>query len=276
MLAGSGPVDDRLHSRRETHDFGSRSHRRRDAELFRRRMPNIRPSLLGGWNAGWRDDLIDRALPGWFVGPKAEQLGPMAEPVARHVVVPDLDDQLRPQRLPFAAALRAPAARPARRLAAETRRPLQSANLSGQRWPLVIGDRRGEADMVQQALRVVETEQQGADFRPVALVSKASDHAIGGTQGLAFDKRALAAQILSGQPLGDDPVTAVVIEIVEPLRRSGEIARTRRDDELSGNRGLLAEGLERASPLSKGERPHRRAIRPDQHVEQNESRRRFQ
>ena len=110
-------------------------------------------------------DLIDRALPGRLVGPKAEQLGPMAEPVARHVVVSDLDDQLRPQRFPFAAALRAPAARPTRRLAAETWRPLQSAKLSGQRRPLVIGDRRGEADVVQQPLRVVETQQQGADFQ---------------------------------------------------------------------------------------------------------------
>ena len=55
-------------------------------------------SLIRGWSAGQRNDLIDRALPGRLVGPKAEQLGSMAEPVARHVVVPDLDDQLRLQR----------------------------------------------------------------------------------------------------------------------------------------------------------------------------------
>jgi hypothetical protein len=61
-------------------------------------------------------NLIDRALSRRLIGPKAEQLGPVAKPIARYVVVSDFDDQLRLQRLPFAAALRAPAAGPARRL----------------------------------------------------------------------------------------------------------------------------------------------------------------
>ena len=143
----------------------------------------------------------------------------MAKPVARNVVVSDLDHQLRLERLPFAAALRAPAAGPARRLAGETWRGPQSAKLSSQRRPLVIGDRRGKADVVQQAPRVVEAQQQGADFRPAAQISKASNHAIGGPQALDLDHRALAAPIFFFEPLGDDPVSSVATEIVEPSPR---------------------------------------------------------
>jgi hypothetical protein len=90
--------------------------------------------------------------------PQRSSLAPVAKPVARHVIVSDLDHQFRPQRLPFAAALRAPAARPAGRLPGETRRTLQGAKLWGERFPLVVGDRRGEADMVQQASFVVEVQ----------------------------------------------------------------------------------------------------------------------
>jgi NAD(P)-dependent dehydrogenase (short-subunit alcohol dehydrogenase family) len=70
-------------------------------------------------------------------------------------------------------------ARPARYPPRETWRRLQSAKLSGQRRPFVIGDRGSEADMVQQALRVVETEQQRADFKLAAKIAKAPDNAIG-------------------------------------------------------------------------------------------------
>ena len=222
-----------------------------------------------------RDDLIDSALARRLVGPEAHELGAMAEPVARHMVVSDLDDQLRPQRLPFAAALRAPAARAARRLTRETWRGLQSAQLSGQGFPLVIGDRRGEADVIQQALRVVETEQQGSHLVAAAQVSKASDHTIGGPQALDLDHRALAAEIFLVQPLGDDPVPSIAIEIVKPLGRLRQIARAGRYDELSGNGSLLAEGFERASPLSERQSLHWRAIGPDEHVEKDQSRRRF-
>jgi hypothetical protein len=67
----------------------------------------------------------------------------MAKPVARDVVESDLDNQLRPKRLPFAAAFRAPAAGPTRRLSRETWRSLKCAKLAGQGRPLIIGDRRG-------------------------------------------------------------------------------------------------------------------------------------
>ena len=218
---------------------------------------SLRASLqpAAGMNAGRRKNLMDRALSRGLIRPKAEKLGPVAKPIARYVVISDLDDQLRTQRFPFAAPLSAPATGPAWRPTGETWRRLQSAKLSGQFWPFLIGDCRGEADMVQQAFRVVQTQQQGADFRSAAQIAKAPDNAIGGPQALDLDHRPLAAQILSVQPLGDNPISSVAVEIIEPSRRLGKIARAWRDDQLSRNRGLLAEGLKRAPSLGKGEAP---------------------
>src|ERR1700751_1693674 len=79
-------------------------------------------SLIFGWSRGRRDDLIDRALSRRLVGPEGQQLCPVGKPTTRYVIVSDLDDQLRPQRLPFAASLRAPPALAAGRSPRETRR----------------------------------------------------------------------------------------------------------------------------------------------------------
>ena len=54
----------------------------------------------------------------------------MAETVAGDVVVADLDHELRLQRLPFAGALGAPAARAARRVAGEAGRRAQRLELA--------------------------------------------------------------------------------------------------------------------------------------------------
>jgi hypothetical protein len=74
----------------------------------------------------------------------------VAEPIAGHVVVTHFDNEFRPQRLPFAAALRAPTAGPAWGLTGETGSGPQTAKLFCQRRPLVIGDRGREADMVSR------------------------------------------------------------------------------------------------------------------------------
>ena len=63
--------------------------------------------------------------------------------------------------------------------------------------------------MVQEALRVVQAQQQRAHLVAVALVSKASDHAIGGPQALDLDHRALAAEIFAVEALRDHPVPPV-------------------------------------------------------------------
>jgi hypothetical protein len=90
-------------------------------------------SRVAGAVRGRRNDLVDRALARQLVWPSAEQLGPVAEPIAGHVVVSHLNNELWPQRLPFDAALRAPTARPARGLAGKPRSRPQSAKLLSQR-----------------------------------------------------------------------------------------------------------------------------------------------
>jgi hypothetical protein len=71
--------------------------------------------------------------------------------------------------------------------------------------------------------------------------------------------------------LGDDFVASVAIAIVQPLRRLGEIVREGRNDEISSNRGLLADNS--SALFGEGKRPDARLHK---HVEQNESRWRFQ
>jgi len=76
------------------------------------------------------------------------------------MIVAHLDDQARLDRLPFARAFGAPAARSAGRLAGEA--GAASDRLEAVREiRLVLGrERRGEADMVELAVGAVETDQQ--------------------------------------------------------------------------------------------------------------------
>ena len=85
----------------------------------------------------WRD-LLEGALFRRFVGAEADQLGAVAEAVAGDMIVAHLDHELRLHRLPFAAALGAPAARSARRFAGEARRRDQSFEHFGQRRALCV------------------------------------------------------------------------------------------------------------------------------------------
>src|ERR1700722_906470 len=109
--------------------------------------------------------LIERALPWRLVRAPAQQARAMPETLAGKVVVAHLDHKLRLERLPFARALGRPAARTARRVAGETRRRDQSFQLLGQRRLVLALDARTEADVMQQALPVVQPEQQRADQR---------------------------------------------------------------------------------------------------------------
>jgi hypothetical protein len=84
--------------------------------------------------------------------------------------------------------------------------------------------------------------------------------------------------IIARSPLSTFPVLATTSSLPPRSQSSstcgawGEIVRAGRNDEISGNRNLLAEQLERASPSERGSIP----TRGPKHVEQNESRRRFQ
>src|ERR1043166_1610375 len=129
---------------------------------MRRRKPGARKAAdsLGG---RFRPQLILAALLRRLVRPPAQEFGAVAEAAAGDMVVAHFGDQLGPQRLPFAGPLGAPAARPAGRIAGEARRRDQLLQLSGQRLLVLGRDRRGEADMIEPALLVIEAEQRSEE-----------------------------------------------------------------------------------------------------------------
>src|SRR5690606_13989563 len=135
------------------------------------------------------------ALRRRLVRPPADDAGAVPEPAAAYVVVAHLDDQRRPQRLPVGAARRAPAARAAGRVAGEAGRLDQRLQAARQRGPLAGRDGRGEADVVEAAAVVVETEQQRADLAAVAGVTEAADDAVRRAQPLHLQHGALAGLV---------------------------------------------------------------------------------
>src|SRR5690348_343516 len=100
------------------------------------------------------------------------------------MIVTNFDNELRPERLPFARALGRPAARAARRLAGETGRLDQALEFLGQRPSIVRLDVRREADVIEQALVVVKAEQERADHVHAFAVPEPTDHAIGAAEVL--------------------------------------------------------------------------------------------
>ena len=80
------------------------------------------------------------------------------------MVILHFDDELRIERFPFAGALRAPPTRPARRLAGKAAALLNRlAKLLDPRcqiFALLLSERRTETDVMQQAVIVVEPQQQ--------------------------------------------------------------------------------------------------------------------
>src|SRR5262249_58526298 len=84
-------------------------------------------------------------------------------------------------------ALGRPAARAAGLVAGEAGRRDQLFEFLGQRRLLARLDGRGEADVMQQAVVVVEPEQQRADHLPALIVAEAADHAVGAAVLLDLD-----------------------------------------------------------------------------------------
>src|SRR3954468_11109945 len=94
-------------------------------------------------------ELLERALRRRLVGAPAQKFGAVPEAIPGDVIEADLDHQLRTQRLPLAAAFGTPAARTAGRLAGKSGRLAQRFQPLGQCAAVVIGDGRGEADMIE-------------------------------------------------------------------------------------------------------------------------------
>src|SRR5450432_819992 len=103
-------------------------------------------------------ELVERALPWRLVRPPALDRGAVAKPLAAEMIVSHLDHQFRPQRIPFRRALGRPAAGAARRVAGKAGFCDQRFELRRQRRLVLLLDRRGESDMVQQAVTIVEAE----------------------------------------------------------------------------------------------------------------------
>src|SRR6058998_817836 len=100
--------------------------------------------------------LLERALLRVLVGAPADEAGAVAEAPTGDLVVADLDDQRGLQRLPLAGSLGVPAARPARGASGEARRLDQSFEVLRQSGTFSGRNPRGETDVVEQALIVVE------------------------------------------------------------------------------------------------------------------------
>src|SRR6266536_1884947 len=100
--------------------------------------------------------LIQSAILRELVRPPAQESGPMAKASAGKMIVAHLHHQLRLQRLPLAAALRAPSARAARRFAGEPCPCRTGKEYLQKSLALLAREARSEADMVEQSILAVQ------------------------------------------------------------------------------------------------------------------------
>ena len=146
----------------------------------------------------------------------------------------------------------------------------------GQRRPLLVGDRRGEADVVELALRRRRGRAAASRPPPRWLVAEAADHAIGGAQPLDLDharaRRADRARRAAWRPRRPSRLAG----FVEPASAASR-SRVHGDrSSRSAHRGLAAkrlQGLPRWS--SSGWSSRRSPSGAGQHVEQRRARRRL-
>src|SRR4051794_37622301 len=150
------------------------------------------------------------------------------------MVVAALDHELRPERLPLARAFRRPAARTAGRIAGEAGWGDQLFQFLGQRRLVITRDGRGEADMMQETLTVIEPKQQRADERLAFVIAKAADDAV--CTAVVLDLLhavALARPVWQVAPLGDDAVERGAHPL-EPAPCVGELGGCRREANAPG------------------------------------------
>src|SRR5262245_2344400 len=151
-------------------------------------------------------ELLERALARGLVGTEANELGAVAKAVAADLVVADLDHELRLHRAPLFGAFGAPPAWSSRRLAGEARRRDEGLELRRQRRAVLVGDGRGETDMVELAVSVVEPEQQRADLIAAATIAESADHAVRSAMLLDLHHRPLARDVRSAALFSHDAV----------------------------------------------------------------------
>src|SRR6266404_9099280 len=130
----------------------------------------------------------------------------MAEAATGNLVIADLGDERRSQRLEMASALAVPAARATRRSAGEAGRFDEGLQILGQPRPLCRRDRGRKADVIEQPLIIVESEKQRADLVHLTGIAKAADHAVCGALLLDLDHCAFARAIFKIRALGYDSI----------------------------------------------------------------------
>ena len=135
--------------------------------------------MLASSSGGTTSSCCEGAVARLLVGPPAAELRRVAEPAALHVIVGDLDHELRPERLPRQILALAPAAGRARAALAGVRggllglrpvlprmifeRPLAVGREElDQLAPLLVREAPAHADVLQR-VAVVEAEQKRAD-----------------------------------------------------------------------------------------------------------------
>lgn len=200
--------------------------------------------LVGGSDL----QLIVAAVLRALVGTPAHELRGMPEARPLQVVVGDFADADGPQRLPAQVLASIPAARragealslrvrlrlrlgPVAPRVAFKRMLTQRRQLGDELLALRIGKRRGDSDVVQRALVVVEAEQERSDHRARSplVPAETGDHAVGGAPVFDLDHRALAGSVGCVQTLRYDAVEPGALETTEPVFGHGAIAGGRRE-----------------------------------------------
>jgi len=141
------------------------------------------------------------------------------------MVVAHLDDERGLEWLPGVFLASVPAARSAGGLAGESGRRNELLQLFREARSIRDGNAGGEPDVVQQAVRVVEAEEQRADDLGLRAVAEAANHAIRAAE--VFDLLhavALARAIVEVAPFGDDAIERRA-GLGEPLFRLGQFER---------------------------------------------------
>ena len=192
-----------------------------------------------------RDDfeLIEGALLRLLVEPPAAKLRCVAKTCPLHMVISDLDHQLRTKRLPSEILALAPAAQTARTAltALVVQGPIfprMTVDIGRAVWPQIFHqlaaprarEVRADAHVLEVSLAVIEPEKQRSDCRGfVAPVpTEAGDDALAFAPVFHFQHGALVGLVDAYRLLRHHPVEAGALKTPEPIRRDGSVAGRRR------------------------------------------------
>lgn len=109
------------------------------------------------------------------------------------------------------------------------------------------GEGRTDAHVLQGSLIVVQPEQQRADDGTALVEAVARHHTVGGPLVLDLVHGAGVRTVRQIERLGDDPVEARALVLLEPLLRHGRIGG--RGSEVDRSRGIGERRLEHLAPV---------------------------